>query len=136
MSGVPLKILLDAVGTAITVELESGEQYHGRLDNVEDCLNLVLRDVDVVDKKGAKRKHAQCYVRGANIVLMQLPDALTQSPAITSFIQEVTLKTDNRAAGKKFGKGGDGGLGSAGGFGAGRKKTFGTKRSRDEPSNQ
>ena len=42
--GVPIKLLLDAEGHVVTVELKNGEIYRGVLQEVEDTMNCQLKE--------------------------------------------------------------------------------------------
>jgi len=43
--GVPVKLLHEAEGHAITLEIKSGEYYRGKLDAAEDTMNVHLSSV-------------------------------------------------------------------------------------------
>lgn len=133
MSSIPVKILFEAVGQKVTVELDTGDQYHGLLVNVEDNMNIELQDVDHVNKQGKKREVANVYLRGSNVVFFTLPDALQTAPCIQAAAAVVPAAADGRGRGRgaapsrgrgRGGRGeggrgrGDGGRGRAGGFGA------------------
>lgn len=105
-SGIPVKILLDAVGTQVYLELETGESYSGRLTNVEDNMNVQLEDATKTARNGKTTSTLRSvYVRGSNVVLFQLPDALASSPAIIAALAVVDGKLDARGAGNGFGGG-------------------------------
>ena len=42
--GVPIKLLHEAEGHVVTVELKNGETYRGLLDEAEDTMNVRLSD--------------------------------------------------------------------------------------------
>ncbi|CUI15571.1 small nuclear ribonucleoprotein, putative [Bodo saltans] len=122
--GIPVKILLDAVGTQVYLELETGESYSGRLTNVEDNMNVQLQDATKTSRNGKSTSSLKSvYVRGSNVVLFQLPDALASSPAIQAAMAITDSKSDARGAGSGFGGGR-----------LGEKKTAGKKRDRAESS--
>jgi small nuclear ribonucleoprotein D3 len=43
-AGVPIKLLLDAEGHLVTVELKNGEIYRGMLQEVEETMNCQLKE--------------------------------------------------------------------------------------------
>eukprot|EP00331_Platyophrya_macrostoma_P000709 CAMPEP_0176408522 /NCGR_PEP_ID=MMETSP0127-20121128/1998_1 /TAXON_ID=938130 /ORGANISM="Platyophrya macrostoma, Strain WH" /LENGTH=129 /DNA_ID=CAMNT_0017787817 /DNA_START=76 /DNA_END=465 /DNA_ORIENTATION=+ len=98
-SGIPMKILLDAVGTHVYLELETGETYEGRLVNVEDSLNVLLEDATKKTKVGHPSHLERVYVRGSNIVFFQLPDALKTSPQVQAALAIPNSKSDARGFG-------------------------------------
>jgi small nuclear ribonucleoprotein D3 len=121
---IPVKILLDAVGTQVYLELETGESYSGRLTNVEDNMNVQLQDATKTSRNGKSTSTLKSvYVRGSNVVLFQLPDALASSPAVQAAMAIPDSKSDARGGGNGFGGGR-----------MGEKKPAGRKRDRDESS--
>lgn len=54
--GVPVKLLHEAEGHPVTVELRSGELYRGHLDAAEDTMNLTLSKVVVTGRDGKVTK--------------------------------------------------------------------------------
>jgi small nuclear ribonucleoprotein D3 len=79
-SSVPITVLHEAEGHAITVELKTGELYRGHLDAAEDTMNLQLSKVvlTAVDGKVTRLEHV--YLRGSHIRFIVLPDILKQAP--------------------------------------------------------
>lgn len=122
ISSIPVKILIDAVGTQIYLELETGDSYSGRLTNVEDNMNVLLEDVKKTNKQGTATQLTKVYVRGSNVVFFQLPDALATSPAVQAALALTTAKTDARGAGAGFGGGRLGDKKSKGGAPRGGKR--------------
>lgn len=127
-SGIPVKILLDAVGTQVHLEVESGESYSGRLKNVEDNMNIQLETVTKTNRQGKTSSLQSVYLRGSSVVFFQLPDALITSPAVVAALAVVVdAKHDARGAGQGFGGGRLGGSTSTAAAGGAKKK-----RERDE----
>eukprot|EP00965_Chrysotila_dentata_P238547 6202577-Pleurochrysis_carterae.AAC.5 len=50
--GIPIKVLHDAEGHTVTVELKNGEVYRGKLDEAEDNMNVHLSNVTKTMKDG------------------------------------------------------------------------------------
>ena len=67
-AGVPVRLLHEAEGHAITVELKSGELYRGHLDAAEDTMNMTLTGVVHTGRDGRVTKcvatRARCRGRG------------------------------------------------------------------------
>lgn len=55
-TGVPVKLLHEAEGHAVTVELKTGELYRGHLDAAEDTMNLTLSKVSFTARDGRVTK--------------------------------------------------------------------------------
>lgn len=118
--GIPFKILNEAVGTVVTLELDSGDVFTGQLKSVENTMNVQLTDVKKTSSKGKVSEAKAVYLRGSNVVFFQLPDALMTSPAVVAAQTLLTASTDKRGApSEKADKG----------FGGGR---LGKKRPREE----
>ncbi|KAL7560218.1 hypothetical protein ACA910_020791 [Epithemia clementina (nom. ined.)] len=84
--GVPLKLLYEAEGMKITVELKNGEIYRGLLVAAEgETMNVSLTDVLRTRANGHVQKlpTSTClYLKGTSIRFLALPELLKQSPLI------------------------------------------------------
>ncbi|EDO19344.1 hypothetical protein Kpol_1036p91 [Vanderwaltozyma polyspora DSM 70294] len=80
MSNIPLKLLSEAQGHVVTLELSTGETYRGKLVDSEDNMNVQLQDVTVtgVDSKVSRMDHV--FVRGSHIKFFVVPDLLKNAP--------------------------------------------------------
>mmetsp|Transcript_38147 Transcript_38147/g.43542 ORF Transcript_38147/g.43542 Transcript_38147/m.43542 type:complete len:116 (-) Transcript_38147:299-646(-) len=78
--GVPIKLLYEAEGMKITVELKSGEIYRGLLLSAEDTMNVSLSDVIRTAVDGRITKLVNVYLRGSSIRFVALPDLLKNAP--------------------------------------------------------
>ena len=68
--GIPIKLLHEAAGHVVTVELKSGETFRGELFECEDNWNCQLRDVTATarDGRGARfRPGPAGDIKGASI---------------------------------------------------------------------
>lgn len=83
--GVPLKILYEAIGLIVSIELETGQLYRGKLSAVEDNMNIQLKDVTVTHKDGHVTAAEQCFIRGSHIRFFVLPDNLRHAPMFKNF---------------------------------------------------
>ena len=50
--GIPIKLLGEAVHHVITLELNTGQVYRGKLLECEDTMNVQLKDVTVTHRDG------------------------------------------------------------------------------------
>jgi small nuclear ribonucleoprotein D3 len=78
--GVPIKLLFEAEGMKITVEMKSGEIYRGLLLGAEDTMNVSLSDVLRTARNGQVSKLPNVYLRGSSIRFIALPDLLKSAP--------------------------------------------------------
>ncbi|CAE6445200.1 Small nuclear ribonucleoprotein Sm D3 Short=Sm-D3 [Rhizoctonia solani AG-1 IB] len=78
--GVPVKLLHEALGHIITVELKSGALYRGKLADAEDSLNISLRDITVTGRDGKVSQLDQVYIRGSMVRFFIVPDMLQNAP--------------------------------------------------------
>ena len=60
-----MQVVAGAVGTAVSIELKSGECYNGYVVKGDYFMNFLLRDVTITSASGERFwKVGQCYVRG------------------------------------------------------------------------
>lgn len=78
--GVPIKLLYEAEGMKITVEMKNGEIYRGLLLGAEDTMNVSLSEVLRTSKTGQISKLPNVYLRGKCIRFIALPDLLKSAP--------------------------------------------------------
>ncbi|CAE6448524.1 unnamed protein product [Rhizoctonia solani] len=94
--GVPVKLLHEALGHIITVELKSGALYRGKLADAEDSLNISLRDITVTGRDGKVSQLDQVYIRGSMVRFFIVPDMLQNAP-ICSLVCYKKHKSDSEA---------------------------------------
>lgn len=70
----PLKLLHEAAGFVVTVELVSGDVYKGTLRLVEDNMNCFLHGVVHTAPDGQHVKIDSAYLRGSNILFVIVPE--------------------------------------------------------------
>ncbi|KAL3231038.1 Small nuclear ribonucleoprotein Sm D3 [Nakaseomyces bracarensis] len=80
MSNIPVKLLSEAQGHVVTVELTTGETYHGRLVESEDNMNIQLRDVTVTGTDSKLTRMDHVFVRGSHVRFFVVPDMLKNAP--------------------------------------------------------
>jgi small nuclear ribonucleoprotein D3 len=78
--GVPIKLLFEAEGMKITVEMKNGEIYRGLLLGAEDTMNVSMSDVLRTARDGKISKLPNVYLRGSSIRFIALPDLLKNAP--------------------------------------------------------
>lgn len=88
--GIPVKLLHEAVGHTITIELKGGATYRGRLfdgmyagttyTTAEDNFNISMKDIAVTARDGKQTHLDSVYIRGNMIRFMVVPDMLQQAP--------------------------------------------------------
>ena len=58
--GIPIKVLHDAEGHTVTIELKNGEVFRGKLDEAEDNMNVHLSNCTKTAKDGRVSTLAKC----------------------------------------------------------------------------
>ncbi|EGD74532.1 small nuclear ribonucleoprotein Sm D3 [Salpingoeca rosetta] len=128
MSGVsvPVKLMHEAEGHTITIELKNGEMYRGKLIEAEDNMNSQMRDVTFTARDGQVTQLDTVYIRGSKIKFFVLPDMLKNAPffkrakgAAVGVGKAGILKA--KAAAKAAGRGGAPSGGRGRGRGLGRR---------------
>ena len=126
----PLSLLRGAINHSVLVELKNGETYNGQLMNVDNWMNLNLKDVICTSKDGEKFwKMGECYIRGSSIKYMRVPDEVAE--IVKADMLRNKSRPDKRPGsyGNTRGGGGRGGPfrgrgGGPGGPGRGGGKSF------------
>ena len=78
--GVPIKLLYEAEGMKITVEMKNNEIYRGLLLGAEDTMNVSMSDVLRTARNGKVTKLPNVYLRGSSIRFIALPNLLKSAP--------------------------------------------------------
>ncbi|ORX81263.1 Sm-like ribonucleo protein [Basidiobolus meristosporus CBS 931.73] len=78
--GVPIKLLHEAQGHIITIELKTGYVYRGKLFEVEDNMNCQLKEITVTARDGRVSQLEQVYIRGSHVRYFIVPDMLKNAP--------------------------------------------------------
>ena len=84
--GIPIKVLHDAEGHTVTVELKNGEVFRGKLDEAEDNMNVHLSNCTKTAKDGKVTTLSNCF--------MILPDILKNAP----FFKKIDTKANKAQA--------------------------------------
>ncbi|TKA82361.1 hypothetical protein B0A49_00102 [Cryomyces minteri] len=78
--GIPIKLLNEATGHVITLEITSGQVYRGKLLEAEDNMNIQLKDITVTARDGRVSHLDQVYIRGSHVRFFIVPDMLRNAP--------------------------------------------------------
>ena len=114
----PLSLLRAAKGSAILVELKSGETYNGHLVSTDAYMNVTVSDVICTAASGDKfYKLASANIRGSAIKYLRLPDNCLQ---LAQQEDEKQNDTAPRGGGGRRGGGCNNYEGQRGGGGRGR----------------
>ncbi|PKI55807.1 hypothetical protein CRG98_023808 [Punica granatum] len=80
--GIPVKLLHEASGHIVTVELKSGELYRGSMVECEDNWNCQLENITYTAKDGKVSQLEHVFIRGSKVRFMVIPDMLKNAPMI------------------------------------------------------
>lgn len=78
--GVPIKLFKEAESHPVTVELKSGEVYRGTLEESEDSMSCLLKNVHHTGRDGRVMRLEAVYLRGSQIRFIVLPEVLKGAP--------------------------------------------------------
>lgn len=78
--GVPVKLLHEAEGHVVTVELKNGEMLRGQLHEAEDNWNVQLANVTATGRDGKVSHMEHIFVRGSRVRFVIVPDLLKNAP--------------------------------------------------------
>ncbi|CAK9441764.1 uncharacterized protein LODBEIA_P56320 [Lodderomyces beijingensis] len=80
-AGIPVRLLNEAQGHIISIELNNGDTYRGKLLENEDNMNSSLFDVTITSGKNGSVKHMeQVFIRGSMIRFISVPNILKNAP--------------------------------------------------------
>ncbi|KID91957.1 small nuclear ribonucleoprotein Sm D3 [Metarhizium guizhouense ARSEF 977] len=106
--GIPIKLLNEAQGHIVTLEITSGQTYRGKLLDgtpplgplprnirtcrmlvltarlAEDNMNVQLKDITVTARDGRVSHLEQVYIRGSHVRFFIVPDMLRNAPMFKS----------------------------------------------------
>jgi small nuclear ribonucleoprotein D3 len=84
--GVPIKLMHEAEGHTVTIELKSGEIFRGFLVESEDNMNCQLSGITFTARDGRMSELEHAYIRGSKIRFMILPDMLKNAPMFKTIL--------------------------------------------------
>ncbi|AET39283.1 mRNA splicing protein SMD3 Ecym_4216 [Eremothecium cymbalariae DBVPG len=79
-SGIPVKLLNEAQGHTVSLELTTGETYRGKLVESEDNMNCQLRDVTATARNGQVTHMDHVFIRGSHVRFFVVPDMFKNAP--------------------------------------------------------
>ncbi|OLL26675.1 Small nuclear ribonucleoprotein Sm D3 [Neolecta irregularis DAH-3] len=82
--GIPIKLLHETQGHVVTLELNNGSTYRGKLFEAEDNMNVQLRDITATARDGRVSHLDQVYIRGSYVRFFIVPDMLKNAPMFKS----------------------------------------------------
>uniref|UniRef100_A0A1J3K168 Small nuclear ribonucleoprotein Sm D3 n=1 Tax=Noccaea caerulescens TaxID=107243 RepID=A0A1J3K168_NOCCA len=116
--GIPVKLLHEASGHIVTVELKSGELYRGSMIECEDNWNCQLEDITYTAKDGKVSMLEHVFIRGSKVRFLVIPDILKEAPMFKR--QDARIKGKSSSLGVGRGRAAMRGRGpAAGGRGTG-----------------
>ncbi|CAN6284987.1 unnamed protein product [Urochloa humidicola] len=65
--GIPVKLLHEAAGHVVTVELKTGEVYRGSMVECEDNWNCQLENITFTAKDGKVSQLEHVFIRGSRV---------------------------------------------------------------------
>eukprot|EP00735_Rhodelphis_limneticus_P015573 TRINITY_DN9879_c0_g1::TRINITY_DN9879_c0_g1_i1::g.2954::m.2954 TRINITY_DN9879_c0_g1::TRINITY_DN9879_c0_g1_i1::g.2954 ORF type:complete len:144 (-),score=-1.61,sp/O44437/SMD3_DROME/62.83/9e-44,LSM/PF01423.17/1.5e-12 TRINITY_DN9879_c0_g1_i1:198-602(-) len=99
--GIPVKLVHEAEGHVITLELHTGQVYRGNLIEAEDNMNLMLSQVTRTERDGKVISLEHAFIRGSKIRFLILPDMLKNAP----MFRRIDKKTGQAGRGLGIGRG-------------------------------
>eukprot|EP00741_Cyanophora_paradoxa_P016351 tig00020912_g15787.t1 len=87
--GIPIKLLHEAEGHTVTVELKTGEIYRGKLIEAEDNWNCQMENVTMTARDGRVSNLEQVFLRGSKVRFMIVPDMLKNAPMFKRIEQQL-----------------------------------------------
>ena len=104
--GVPVKLLHEAEGHIVTVELKNGEMLRGSLHEAEDNWNVQLSNVTATARDGKVTHMEHLFIRGSRVRFVIVPDLLKNAPMFKRIDPKNKIKGDAIGMGGMRGRGG------------------------------
>uniref|UniRef100_A0A0E0BSC7 Small nuclear ribonucleoprotein Sm D3 n=1 Tax=Oryza glumipatula TaxID=40148 RepID=A0A0E0BSC7_9ORYZ len=102
--GIPVKLLHEAAGHVVTVELKTGEVYRGAMVECEDNWNCQLDNITFTAKDGKVSQLEHVFIRGSRVRFMIIPDMLKNAPMFKRL--EARIRAAAGRGGGPVGRGG------------------------------
>ncbi|CAL5349512.1 unnamed protein product [Camellia sinensis] len=96
--GIPVKLLHEAVGRVVTMELKSGELYRGSMIECEDNWNCQLENITFTAKDGKVSQLEHVFIRGSKGRFMVIPDMLKNAPIFKRLESRIKAQAAGRGA--------------------------------------
>ncbi|XP_044947207.1 small nuclear ribonucleoprotein SmD3a-like [Hordeum vulgare subsp. vulgare] len=78
--GIPVKLLHEAAGHVVVVELKTSEVYRGSMIECEDNWNCQIENITFTPKDGKVSQLEHVFIRGSRVRFMTIPDMLKNAP--------------------------------------------------------
>ncbi|RMZ54572.1 hypothetical protein APUTEX25_002147, partial [Auxenochlorella protothecoides] len=78
--GIPVKLIHEAEGHIVSVELKTGEIFRGELHDAEDNWNVQLSNITATGRDGKVSHMEHIFIRGSQIRFIIIPDMLKNAP--------------------------------------------------------
>lgn len=98
--GIPVKLLHEASGHIVTVELKSGELYRGSMVECEDNWNCQLESITYTAKDGKVSQLEHVFIRGSKVRFMVIPDMLKNAPMFKRLDARIKGKSASLGVGR------------------------------------
>ncbi|KAJ6411899.1 hypothetical protein OIU84_005046 [Salix udensis] len=98
--GIPVKLLHEASGHIVTVELKSGELYRGSMLECEDNWNCQLESITYTAKDGKVSQLEHVFIRGSKVRFMVIPDMLKNAPMFKRLDARIKGKSASLGVGR------------------------------------
>ncbi|XVF74115.1 hypothetical protein PTKIN_Ptkin13bG0034300 [Pterospermum kingtungense] len=98
--GIPVKLLHEASGHIVTVELKSGELYRGSMIECEDNWNCQLENITYTAKDGKVSQLEHVFIRGSKVRFMVIPDMLKNAPMFKRLDAKIKGKSSSLGVGR------------------------------------
>ncbi|XP_022772113.1 small nuclear ribonucleoprotein SmD3b-like isoform X1 [Durio zibethinus] len=104
--GIPVKVLHEASGHVVTVELKSGELYRGSMVECEDNWNCQLENITYMAKDGKVSQLEHVFIRGSKVRwtyfdrFMVIPDMLKNAPMFKRLDAKIKGKSSSLGVGR------------------------------------
>ncbi|OMO91445.1 hypothetical protein CCACVL1_07113 [Corchorus capsularis] len=98
--GIPVKLLHEASGHIVTVELKSGELYRGSMLECEDNWNCQLENITYTAKDGKVSQLEHVFIRGSKVRFMVIPDMLKNAPMFKRLDAKIKGKSSSLGVGR------------------------------------
>lgn len=85
---VPIKLLHEAIGHTVTIEVRTGELYRGHLMHSEDNMNCLIENVVRTNRDGSKTAMEQVFIRGSQVRFFLVPDMLKHAPMFKNLLKQ------------------------------------------------
>ncbi|KAE8805519.1 small nuclear ribonucleoprotein SmD3b [Hordeum vulgare] len=78
--GIPMKLLHEAAGHVVVVELKTSEVYRGSMIECENNWNCQIENITFTPKDGKVSQLEHVFITGSRVRFMTIPDMLKNAP--------------------------------------------------------